>query len=193
MKSVLKKTVVLFILVVTLLGGYFWLNLWCPPWWGRIFYPLRFKNHIAQAASKHHIDPYLISAVIYEESGFNPNSKSKVGACGLMQIMPSTGRWIAQINNRSGYSKHELFEPSCNIELGCWYFSYLLDKYDNQPLALAAYNGGARNVDIWFRNKKDYSTEDAVDNIPYGETRDFVIQVENTKKKYRKIYPDAFK
>jgi len=161
--------------IVLLLIFYFFF----PHVWGEIVYPLDYKDSIKKYAKERNIQPNFIAAIIYNESRFNPESTSGVGAVGLMQIMPGTGASIAEEMGEGNYSPDKLYDPDINIRYGTFYIKGLLDKYDqNTDLALAAYNAGVARADSW----KDYQTP-----LPY-ETVFFVQKVKNTEEMYNKVY-----
>ncbi|WP_218188069.1 lytic transglycosylase domain-containing protein [Desulfosarcina cetonica] len=102
---------------------------------------LPFHRIVAQVAGRYEIDPSLIQAIIFAESGYNPKAKSKKGARGLMQLMPSTAK---------AFGVRDIYDPKQNIEGGVRYFKYLLDRYNGDvQLALAAYNAGSRHVEVY--------------------------------------------
>ena len=97
-----------------------------------------FHGIIIQAADRYEVDPHLIRAIILAESGYNPRAKSKKGARGLMQLMPSTAKALGV---------QDIYDPEENIDGGVRYFRSLLDRFDGDvQLALAAYNAGSRHV-----------------------------------------------
>jgi hypothetical protein len=97
-----------------------------------------FQGIIIQVAGRYEVDPHLIRAIIFAESGYNPKAKSKKGARGLMQLMPSTAKSLGV---------EDIFDPEENIDGGVRYFRSLLDRFDGDvQLALAAYNAGSRHV-----------------------------------------------
>jgi len=99
---------------------------------------LPFQDHIMQAAQTYQVDAALIRAIIMAESSYNPKAVSHRGAQGLMQLMPTTARWLGV---------EDSFDPALNIDGGVRYFKRLLDRFDgNIQLALAAYNAGSRYV-----------------------------------------------
>jgi soluble lytic murein transglycosylase len=156
----------------------------------RVYYPLEYSAQIRKAADRYGVDPYLVTAVVFEESRFDPAVRSKVGAVGLMQVMPETGKWVALKQGRS-FSQADLVKPDVNVDMGTWYLSFLLKKYGKVDLALAAYNGGLMNVDRWMSSGQ--AAETTVRQIPYKETRDFVVKVKKSRSVYRELYPGAFK
>ena len=155
-------------------------------------YRLAYPALIEQSAEAYALDPYLVAAVIHVESGNRPAVVSSAGAVGLMQIMPTTGEWIAGKLRVEAYEEDSLCDPGMNITMGCWYLRFLLDRYDqDQNHALAAYNAGQGNVDKWLSDPA-YSADGVLTNIPYEETDRYVEKVTRTYEKYKDLYTDTF-
>ena len=128
-----------------------------------------------------------------QESEFYIKAKSRVGALGLMQIMPSTGKFTSKILNIN-YSKTKLIDdPNYNIMIGSKYFSELLKQFDNSiVLAIAGYNAGPTNVKKWIKNfgdpRKDTITYiNWIESIPFSETRNYVQRVLENYIVYQKV------
>jgi soluble lytic murein transglycosylase len=117
--------------------------------------------------------------VIEQESKFDANAKSSAGAIGLMQLQPTTAKGIAIRTGGSKFVLSDLYDPEINVRYGAWYLHHLMTKYDDERLALAAYNAGQQNVDEWRA---------AGEGIQFSETRAYVDKVERLKKIYRRAY-----
>ena len=102
---------------------------------------------VRAAASRHGVDAALIMAVIKVESSFRPRAGSRVGARGLMQLMPRTAAGLAR---RLGYEQHDIYDPAFNVDAGTAYLKLMLERFDGKvDLALAAYNSGPGRVSGW--------------------------------------------
>jgi soluble lytic murein transglycosylase len=123
-------------------------------------------------------------AVIKQESNFVPEAHSGV-AGGLMQLTQETAQWNA---NELGITDFDYMDPETNIELGCHYLKYLIKHYGNVDTALAAYNGGMGNVDAWLADKTYSSDGKTLDNIPFAETRNYVVKVNEYWAHYKELY-----
>ena len=155
----------------------------------KMVYPLYFKDTIMKYSEEYKLPSALVAAVIKTESNFNVFAVSSKNAKGLMQITPSTGKWIAQKLQMKSYSEDMLFDPEINIRFGCWYIKYLYGTYDNNmTLAFAAYNGGRGNVDKWLANEKISRDGTDLEKIPFEETKNFVMRVDSRYKMYSKLY-----
>lgn len=155
----------------------------------RWLYPVPFKPAVERSAQEWGLDPFLLVAVMKVESSFNPRAQSAKGARGLMQIMPETGAWIARELGIEPFHPDDLFEPEVNLRIGAWYLTYLIRRFDGRlALALAAYNGGQGNVKRWLDSMRWDGEEESVNDIPYGETRRFVLRVLRTYRIYQAAY-----
>ena len=150
-----------------------------PDWYLRARYPLRYEHIVVGHAHNYRLDPALVAAVIYQESKFDADAESDSGAIGLMQLQPETAKGIAIRTGGSRFQTSDLYDPEINVRYGSWYLRHLLEKYDDEKTALAAYNAGQRNVDEWRAEGKE---------IQFSETREYVDRVEHLKDVYRDAY-----
>jgi soluble lytic murein transglycosylase len=150
-----------------------------PAPYARLLYPLVYEPIIVGHARNYGLQPELLAAVIYQESRFKADAKSASGAIGLMQLLPRTAQGIALRTGGSRFRVADLYTPELNVRYGSWYLRHLLDKYDDEEFALAAYNAGQRHVDRWRR--------DGV-GIQFAETRDYVERVQELKEIYARTY-----
>jgi len=154
---------------------------------------IKYKDMIEQYSAMYGLDPAFVTATIFVESSFIETAESDVGAIGLMQLMPSTGMWIAGKVGIEDYRIEMLTDPDVNIHLGCWYLSYLLDKFDgNLDTVTAAYNAGPRRVEEWLLDKRYSPDGKTLTYIPYEETRNHVERVNRHYEIYKGIYEDPY-
>ncbi len=150
--------------------------------------PLSYAPIIRQQAADKHLDPALVAAVIYAETKFDPRPSS-AGAEGLMQILPQTAEFLAHRSGATTFHVSDLGTPAVNIAYGSYYLRYLLNRYhDSEVLALAAYNGGETNVDEWLAADRRAGRQFTVSQIPFPETRAYVVRVMQAQQDYRQTY-----
>jgi soluble lytic murein transglycosylase len=155
----------------------------------RIIYPFPYKNIIVAEARERHIDPYFAAGLIRQESTFNPKARSGVGAMGLMQVMPATGRILAKSLKIRKFTPAMLETPEVNVHIGMAYLRDQLSTWNNHPArVLAAYNAGPTRVDRW-RQFPEWGNDDLfTERIPYEETRDYVKIVQHNARMYKALY-----
>lgn len=146
-------------------------------------FPVAYWEAFEKAAVTQQVDSYLLLALARRESGLYALAKSKVGARGLMQVMPSTARTVLQdLGERYGGAA-SLYQPEINIPVGSAYLAALMARFDgNRVKSLAAYNAGPSRVSRWTNH--DMAFDQWADSIPFGETREYVQAV----LAYRVIY-----
>ena len=153
-------------------------------------YPLRYKAQIISTAKEFDLEPWHVAAVIRCESSFDPNAESGVGARGLMQIMPETGRWIAgKFGEDEEYTEDSLFDVPTNLKYGCWYLSWLKDRFRGDLTNVtAAYHAGHGAVQGWL-NSPAYSDDGVtLARIPYDSTSTYVSRVRTAYEHYKEMY-----
>ena len=157
----------------------------------RFVYMWPYQREIVTYSQKNRVDPFLVAAVIKNESRFKPGAVSGVGAIGLMQIMPDTGGWIAKQMGLKNYELQSLYNPETNIRMGCWYLSELHHEFKgNLILLMIAYNAGRGNTHAWMAaNGWDYDFGD-IARIPYADTRHYVAKVMQDRDEYYRLYKD---
>lgn len=156
---------------------------------GKHFYPFPYRETISQQAVANNIDPFFMAAVIKTESGFDPNAKSPAGAMGLLQIMPDTGKWVAEQMGQKEFTANNLYNPETSIKMGAWYLANLKQEFKgDQTLVLAAYNAGRGNVKQWLENQHWTGDEKTIDQIPFPETRNYIRKVMVNYKVYNFLY-----
>jgi len=152
-----------------------------------LFYPLGWRTELNDAATRAALDPYFVAAVAREESSFDPQARSRVGARGLMQLMPDTARQLAKGRGLPS-GDDMLADPAANLTLGSAYLAGLMKEFGEPRLAIAAYNAGPARVREWWRARATDDVEAWVELIPFDETRFFVRRVMLSWEEYRRLY-----
>ncbi|MBQ9792703.1 MAG: lytic transglycosylase domain-containing protein [Clostridia bacterium] len=147
------------------------------------YYPVKYKEYINKYAQEYNLQSELVASVINVESGFDKNAKSNKGAIGLMQILPSTGKYIASMLNED-FAINRLYDPETNIKYGCFYLNYLNKKFKDCKISLCAYNAGENTVFLWLKN--DSLSKDGInlDCVPYKITANYVKKIMRGTKFY---------
>ena len=152
-------------------------------------YPLAYWETIQQTAEKKGLDPYLVLALIRQESLFDPKALSSASAYGLMQLLPSTAVRAAAQLGLPPPQPQKLYEPELNLMLGTHYLKELLQRYSNNPVkAIAAYNAGENAVARWEKQIAVEDEEEFIERITYTETRNYVKLVLRNYRIYKNIY-----
>ncbi len=167
--------------LAALAGAVLYLEEAKPGWYAKHRYPLAYEHVIRGHARNYDLDAALLAAVIYRESKFDAEARSRSGAIGLMQLLPDTARGIAIHTGGERFVVRDLYDPEINVRYGAFYLRRLLRKYDDQRLALAAYNAGQANVDRW---------RERGGGIEFPETREYVDEVLELRDVYARAYAD---
>ena len=134
------------------------------------------------------VDPYLIAAIIREESQYDVKAVSRVGAIGLMQVMPATANTVAQRVGLPAVGREDLFDQETNIRIGVRYVEQLLEQFSgNLVYTIASYNAGPLAVGNWISQYRGQGQDEFVELIPYQETRQYVKRVLRTYREYVRL------
>ena len=154
----------------------------------QLSYPRPYSATVEAAAAEFDVDPLLVWAVMREESRYDPEALSYVGARGLMQVMPSSQAWIAEQVGED-ISPGDAFTPEASIRMGAWFLHFLLDYFDGDlDLVIAAYNGGPGSVDSWQADPLVSNRDDLLRWIGFGETREYLERVSLSYRVYQELY-----
>jgi soluble lytic murein transglycosylase len=157
----------------------------------QVIFPLVYWDTIRKQSAAHDLDPYLVAALIGQESTFEPGVRSVANAWGLMQLVPSTGRRLARSIGIRNFTTAKLTDPEINIRLGTLYFSQLVSRFGGTYYALASYNAGDSRVVRWKSERPGLDEDEFIDDIPFPETQNYVKRVLGTAEDYRRLYSDG--
>lgn len=158
----------------------------------RIRYPRPYWEYVTALAKEFDLDPYLILSIARQESTYRPSLTSHAGAKGLMQLMPSTAKWLADVDeNVSQTNAARLDMPKHSLRMGTAYFKRMLDRSDGNIIyALASYNAGPGNCDKWRKRNPQHTMDEFVEDIPFPETQNYVKRILAHYATYKSIYPE---
>lgn len=159
-------------------------------------HPYRYEELIESEAAKNNLHPAFVAALVLNESSFNPQAESNVGARGLMQVMDGTAQYIYQKMNPSmdGYEFDQLYTPEVNVEFGCWYLGYLSEIFRGDPVLVAAgYHAGPTQVKNWL-NDSTYSSDNLtleLEKLKDGPTKSYAGRVLKDYSIYKRLYYES--
>jgi soluble lytic murein transglycosylase len=153
----------------------------------RIIYPIAYWDLIQRYSTQNRLDPFVVAALMAQESTFVPNIRSPAKALGLMQLEPATARQYAK---RLGlvYSTKLLTTPESNIRIATAYLADQLQDFGKMYLVLAAYNAGDGRVHRWMQERSELPQEEFIDDIPFYETQGYVRKILAGAEDYRRLY-----
>jgi soluble lytic murein transglycosylase len=156
-------------------------------YWEALF-PKAYWGDLKRFSTQNELDPYLVAALIRQESEFNPNAISRANAVGLMQLLPVTGKKVAKEVKMHHFNPSQLYTPTVNLQLGTRYFKSMVDKFGSFEYALAAYNAGSDRVQDWLADGKYRDPQEFVESIPFTETREYVQAILRNANVYKQLY-----
>jgi len=156
-----------------------------------VIFPLVYWDLIRVNATSKGLDPYLVAALVAQESTFDADIRSAANAYGLMQIVPATGRQYAKSLGIRPFSTFRLTDPETNVRIGTAFFADLLKRFGSVAPALAAYNAGESRVSRWLSERPGVDRAEFIDDIPYPETQNYVKRILGTAEDYRRLYKDS--
>ncbi len=154
----------------------------------QVIFPVEYWPLLQKYSKQRGLDPFVVAALVAQESNFDPVVRSHANAYGLMQILPSTGRQYARKLGVRPFSTRRLTEAEINVRLGTQIFADTIRKFGGVHFALAAYNAGDSRVSRWQRENPGLPQDEFIDDIPFPETQNYVKRILGTAEDYRYLY-----
>lgn len=155
----------------------------------KILFPVSYWPLIQRYAAEHSLDPYVMAALVAQESNFEADVRSPANAYGLMQLLPATGRYYARtLHLPRKFSISMLTTADSNLRMGMAYFADLVHQFGGVHYALATYNAGPNRVARWIAARPGFERDEFVDDIPFPETQNYVKKILGTAEDYRHLY-----
>ncbi|MBX3040149.1 MAG: transglycosylase SLT domain-containing protein [Bdellovibrionaceae bacterium] len=152
-------------------------------------FPKAYEEAVSSSAKRYDLPPEFVWGIMRAESRYRKDAVSPVGALGLMQIMPGTGRRIASLVGDRGFSPPQLLQPETAVRMGSFYLRRLSNQFGNSiPLAAAGYNAGPHRVHSWLMAFGNLDYDEFVEHIPFLETREYVRRVVANALTYSELY-----
>ncbi len=171
-------------------GNYLYMPIESAPleFW-KLAFPLPYRAELERFAKQNGLDPFLVAALIRQESEFNPKAVSRMNARGLTQILPGTGRELSRKLKVKAYGTASLFVPAVNLQLGTFYLKTIVDNLGGRwEAALAAYNAGPSRAKAWSSWGEFREPAEFIETVPFAETRNYIQTVLRNADTYRRIY-----
>lgn len=169
----LKKTVYVILAIALIVGSVLALSHMVQ----HAIYPQKYREYVTRYSREFGVPEYIIYSVIKVESGFKSDAVSQKGACGLMQLMPETYRWLLETREDT---QKDIFDAQENIKYGTYYLSMLYKRYGNWTHTFCAYNAGMGNVDKWLKTEPF--------QIQFSETQEYVNKLDVVVERYKFLY-----
>ena len=171
-------------------GNYLFLPLEsAPPDFWHLAFPLPYRADLERFSKQNNLDPFLMAALIRQESEFDAKVISPANARGLTQIEPATGRELGRKLKIPQYTTAKLFQPSLNLQFGTYYLRLVTDQLGGHTeAALAAYNAGMTRAKSWLTWGDFQEPAEFVESVPFAQTRGYIQAVLRNADAYRRIY-----
>jgi soluble lytic murein transglycosylase len=154
----------------------------------QFLYPLAHWDIVEGLSEKFGIDPFLVLAVVREESRFDEEARSSAGAMGLMQLMPGTAYRFDKKLRLGIKNSHDILDVKNNLSVGALYLGNLIKEFGSYAPAIASYNAGEEVVRKWLKTGRYKSADEFIEDIPYIETRNYVKRVLTTFIEYKRLF-----
>jgi soluble lytic murein transglycosylase len=155
----------------------------------KLAFPIPYRSDLERYSQQNGLDPFLMAALIRQESEFNPKVISRSDARGLTQIMPSTGRELSRRLKVKPYTTARLFQPAVNLQFGTFYLKSMADSLGGRwEAALAAYNAGLTRARNWMSWGEFREPAEFIETVPFEQTRTYIQTVLRNADMYRRLY-----
>lgn len=182
-KRKITLIIIIIIIIIAVIGVFV-----VTPKYNKTVYQQDYVNIIQKYAKEYKVDENLLFAIINTESDFKKDAVSKVGARGLMQLMPETFNWVKSKLKDETTSYDDMFDPELNIKFGSYLISILLEEFDGYEESIAAYHAGRGAVNKWLKDAKLSDDQKTIKKIPIGDTDHYINKVMKSYEMYTKLY-----